>query len=82
MKIIKHLALVDFNFWSGATQHSFTEDELNKLDDALTYEFEEGLDETCINDMFWFEEEYLCELINLDYNEYNERVFVSETNTE
>ena len=30
--------------------------------------------ETDINDLFWFEEKFLCECIGLDFEEYEERV--------
>ena len=62
MKFIKNTNLVDFNFWGGAQYHNFTEKDLIELDEALGEEFPNGLDETTLNDMFWFEEHYLCEL--------------------
>ena len=68
----KHLT--EFKFWSGAKQHYFTYAELQQLDKNLTELFcEKTPTETDINDLFWFEEELLCELIGTDFNEYENR---------
>ena len=72
MTITKELNLVNFDFWSGATEHSFTYNELKELE----YHLEELLNnptETDINDLFWFEEELLCEWAGIDYDEYLNR---------
>lgn len=61
--------LINFEFWSGAKDHSFTYDELNMLDEALEDLYPDGLSETQVNDLFWFEEEFLCECIGIDYEE-------------
>jgi len=73
MKVYTELQLTSFNFWSGAKQHSFTYSELNELENALEDLYPDGTSETQINDLFWFEEEFLCECIGLNYNEYLER---------
>ena len=73
MKVSKELQLTSFNFWSGAKQHSFTYSELNDLESSLEDLYPEGAEETEINDLFWFEEEFLCDCIGLNYNEYLER---------
>ncbi len=74
MQYTKELNLTSFNFWSGAKQHKFTYSELQQLDKNLTEFFDEKPPtETDINDLFWFEEEMLCELIGTDFNEYENR---------
>lgn len=73
MIITKELNLANFNFWAGAKNHSFTYSELNELEYILKDLFPEGADETQINDLFWFDEEYLCELIGLKYKKYLKR---------
>ena len=68
----KHL--LDFEFWSEAKKHKFTYSEMQQLDDNLTELFCEKIPtETDINDLFWFEEEMLCECIGIDFNEYENR---------
>lgn len=65
--------LANFDFWSGAKQHYFTYNELNELETTLKDLYPEGMEETQINDLFWFEEEFLCECIGLDFDEYQQR---------
>ena len=74
MQYTKELDLTTFEFWSGAKEHSFTRDELGQIEFILEDLFyEKAPTETQINDMFWFEEEALCEWAGIDYNEYLER---------
>ena len=74
MTITKELNLVNFTFWSGAKQHEFTYNELKDIENVLEDLFyDKPASETDINDLFWFEDEYLCECIGLDYNEYSNR---------
>lgn len=73
MKVTTELDLVNFNFWSGATDNEFTHSELRDLEVVMEDIFHEGATETQINDLFWFEEETLCEWIGLDFSEYLER---------
>ena len=74
MTITKELDLVNFTFWSGAKQHNFTYNELKYIENVLEDLFcDEPASETDINDLFWFEDEYLCECIGLDYDEYLNR---------
>ena len=74
MTITKELDLVNFTFWSGAKQHEFTYNELKDIENVLEDLFyDKPASETDINDLFWFEDEILCEYIGLDYNEYSNR---------
>ena len=74
MTITKELDLVNFTFWSGAKQHEFTYNELKDIENVLEDLFyDKPASETDINDLFWFEDEYLCECIGLDYDEYLNR---------
>jgi hypothetical protein len=74
MKIYSDLNLRNFEFWSGAKDHKFTYEELKKIEFHIEEFYPNGVDETTINDLFWFEEKFLCEVIGVDYNnEYLER---------
>tara|TARA_R110000822_G_scaffold2163_1_gene10428 strand:+ start:713 stop:934 length:222 start_codon:yes stop_codon:yes gene_type:complete len=73
MKITSELNLSNFEFWSGAKNHSFTYSELSEIENNLEDMFQEEITETKINDLFWFEEEFLCECIGLDFEEYEQR---------
>lgn len=72
MKIYKDESLSNFEFWSGAKANAeeFTLEELDRIGEeleALDCE-DNGCDETQINDMMWFEPEYLASLIGLEWN--------------
>ena len=73
MEYLKTLELQHFEFWSGAKTHDFTFNELKTLDDILS-DMLNSPTETQINDLFWFEEEFLCELLDIDFNEYLNRL--------
>jgi len=75
MKTINNNAsLTNFDFWSGAKQHEFTYNELKELENVLDDLYPDGMEETQINDLFWFEEEFLCECIGIDFeNDYLNR---------
>lgn len=74
MKINRELDLVHFEFWSGAKDHCFTNSELREIEYVLEELYPDGMDETQVNDLFWFEEEFLCEVIGVDYEgDYLER---------
>lgn len=70
MTITAELNLQTFEFWSGAKDHSFTHGELKELEFILEDLFhEQQPTETQINDLFWFEEEMLCEWLGIDFEE-------------
>lgn len=69
MIITKELNLQNFEFWSGAKDHDFTYSELSEIENSLEDLYPDGCEETQINDLFWFEEEFLCECIGIDYEE-------------
>tara|TARA_R100001510_G_C7654618_1_gene213338 strand:- start:3205 stop:3429 length:225 start_codon:yes stop_codon:yes gene_type:complete len=74
MKYITELNLTDFNFWGGAKDHEFTYTELKELEYILEDIYhKEPPTETQINDVFWFEEKFLCKCIGLDLEEYENR---------
>jgi hypothetical protein len=74
MTISNELNLTNFNFWAGAKQHSFTYSELKDIEYILEDVFcDKTASETDINDLFWFEEEFLCECIGLNFDEYLDR---------
>lgn len=73
MKVISEINLTNFNFWSSAKNHSFTYNELKEIEFQLEEIYNDGMEEVQINDLFWFEEEFLCELIGLKYKKYLKR---------
>ena len=72
MKICKEESLSDFEFWSGAkdTVKYLTDDDLEQIEDILNAEYPEGIDETELNDFFWFEDDFIAEV--LGYSNFDE----------
>lgn len=75
MKVSKELKLSQFEFWSGAKAFAdqLTYKELDQLEHCIEELYPDGASETEINDLFWFEEETLCNWIGLDSDEVYER---------
>lgn len=73
MKVSSEINLINFDFWSGAKDHSFTYEELEEIELQLEEIYPDGMEETQVNDLFWFEEEFICELIGLKYKKYLKR---------
>ena len=77
MKVVNETSAKDFDFWSGAKN---TYDNLVKLyqagydvwdyiDSYFEMEYPDGIDETELNDLFWFEPEFIYEIAGFDKNE-------------
>ena len=73
MKVISEINLTNFDFWSGAKNHSFTYEELKEIEFQFEGIYPDGMEDVQINDLFWFEEEFLCELIGLKHKKYLKR---------
>lgn len=74
MKIYRDEKLSNFDFWSGAISNAeeFTIEELDRIGDALEEIGDDcGYEETQINDLMWFEPEYLANLIGLEWDSRN-----------
>ena len=72
MKIYTERSLKNFEFWGGAedTVKYLTLDELDTIESLLEDIYPDGIDETTINDIFWFEEDTIAEW--LGYNDFEE----------
>ena len=68
MKIYKEENLSNFEFWSGAkdTAEYLTDDELDQIEEILDELYPEGMDETELNDLFWFEDDLIAEWLGYD----------------
>lgn len=76
MKVRKEIALCDFEPWGGACYRydQFTNEELEDLETLLDDLYPDGIDETLLNDLFWFEFPWLCDLVGLEVNEETDEV--------
>ena len=77
MKVTKELSLSNFDFWGGAKDRvqMLTIDELNEIEWQLEDEYPDGMDETQINDIFWFDFDWVVRMIGYEDEEdfYNQR---------
>ena len=72
MIITKEIDLKDFEPWSGAVTRFNRLEELDLLDEfesMLEELFPEGLDETRINDLLWFESDWIFETLGVSEEE-------------
>ena len=75
MKIYKELNLTSFEPWSGAidTYHIiYNADKLDDLELLLEELYPDGIDETQLNDLLWFESDWLYESLGISEEEESE----------
>lgn len=68
MKIYAEKALRDFEFWGGAKENAsnLTDEQLDAVEFILEDLYPEGIEETAINDLFWFEFDSVLEWLGED----------------
>jgi hypothetical protein len=68
MKIHMETDLHHFEFWSGAkdTVKHLTWEELDKIESMLEDIYPDGMDETELNDFFWFEDDTIAEWLGYE----------------
>ncbi len=61
MKIISDIPLKSFEFWSGAvdTAKDLTDEQFDRIESELEGDYPDGMTNTELNDLFWFEREYI-----------------------
>ena len=73
MKVFNNnLSLVDFDAWSGAIETKETIIENGKVDDfnyLIKELYPDGLSETQLNDILWFDDEFIFEQLNISNDE-------------
>lgn len=68
MKIYKEESLRSCRFWSGAmdTAKYLTGNELDTIEEILEELYPDGMDETELNDIFWFEDDMIAEWLGYE----------------
>ena len=71
MKVYKEMNLRDFQFWSGAKSNAetLTGEQLDMVESILEDCYSEGIDETTINDIFWFDFDTIREWLGIEDEE-------------
>lgn len=61
MKVVADISLRNFKFWSGAvdTANAMTCDQLDTFEEFLEATYPDGMTDTQINDLFWFERDFV-----------------------
>jgi hypothetical protein len=75
MKFIIEKPLSDFEWWSGAVTTATTLDNLERLDGRRVWEelewtfdseYPDGMDGGLVNDIFWFETDYVAQILGFE----------------
>ena len=68
MKITSEISLRNFEGWSGAvdTLNTLTDDQKDALEANLEDLYPDGMDETSLNDLLWFENDTIAEWLGFD----------------
>ncbi len=65
MKYTVEESLRNFQFWSGAkeTAKELTAEQLDQMESILEDCYPDGMTDTQINDIFWFEQDWIAEML-------------------
>lgn len=74
MKVTTEQSLSNFNFWSGAKDNAaeLTDSQLDTIESILEDIYPDGMDETSVNDLFWFEFDTVKEWLGITEEEGEE----------
>lgn len=68
MKITSEISLRDFEGWSGSvdTLNALTDEQKDDLEAILEELYPDGMDETSLNDLLWFEDDAIAEWLGFE----------------
>ena len=74
MKVYSEINLRDFKFWSRAKDNAetLTSAQLDMVESILEDAYPDGISETQINDIFWFDFDTIREWLGIDNEEEEE----------
>ena len=75
MKIYSETSISEFKAWSGAVETQdkiINEDKAEQFDNIIEELYPDGIDETQLNDLLWFEEEWIFEMLGIEEEEEEE----------
>lgn len=64
----ENVTLVNFNAWSGAVETKeriINEGKAEQFDSLIEELYPDGLSETALNDLLWFEEDWVFEMLGI-----------------
>ena len=67
MKIFYETNLMSFDFWSGARDFAdkLTAEQFETIEQELKAQHPDGMDQTKLNNLFWFEQDYLKKMLGV-----------------
>jgi uncharacterized Rmd1/YagE family protein len=76
MREISEITLPTFKFWGGAKNNAdlLRYDELEQIEYILEDLYEDGVGDTFINDLFWFDFGVIVEWLGYEYDEEKDEV--------
>lgn len=79
MRVYSEMSLTSFEFWAGGKVNAemLTYEELEQVGYVLEDIYEE-IEDTTINDLFWFDFSWVCESIGLQYDVENDVIIREE----
>lgn len=65
MELVHNVPLRNFQFWSGAKQRAshLTLEQLDQIEFELEMLYPDGMTDTQVNDIFWFEEDFIAQCL-------------------
>lgn len=72
MKLYRDLDLTRFEAWSGAVDTYntiYNADKLDALENLLDELYPDGIEETQLNDLLWFDSEWLLDALGIEEDE-------------
>ena len=84
MRIYTEKSLANFEFWSGAKNNAemLSVEHLERIEAILEDCYPEGVDETTINDLFWFDFKTVLDWLGLALNDDGEVIDPAEVEEE
>ena len=76
MTIKTEQSLRNFEFWQRAkiNAEQLTSEEFDELENNLEDFYPDGMTDVELNDLFWFDFEWICEILELSYNDYTGKI--------
>lgn len=80
MRFYTEKSLANFDFWSGAKNNAdmLSVEQLEQVEAVLEDCYPDGVDETTINDLFWFEFETVLDWLGLALDDSGEIIDPAE----
>lgn len=69
MRIYEDISLKNFKFWSGAAtglSEELTDEQFDTLEAILEDMYPDGMEDSQVNDLFWFEEDWIREVLGME----------------